>query len=170
MVGRFVEDQHVGCGEQQPGEGVVAGLGSHRHAVALGDANSRSAHGDAHAYGAVYNGQIPYVWGFFNQDCTDNTWDGMREEYLDLIKKMAVRFAPGPLAEVTWSQDDTEISASGDEAPAGNRLEVFVPTDDAASVEVEASGLSEVDSVPWFGGTLFYASATGGPWSISLAL
>jgi len=83
---------------------------------------------------------------------------------------MTVRFAPGALTAVDWAQDDTELTASGDDAAAGNRLEVFVPTDDASSVEVQASGLGDVESVPWFGGTLFFAPADGGPWSIRLAL
>jgi hypothetical protein len=92
----------------------------------------------------------------------------MRTEYLELIRKMALRFAPGPLGEVDWSQDDTALSASGDDAQSGNRLEVFVPTDDPASVQVEATGLSAVESVPWFDGTLFRARADCGPWSIRL--
>ena len=50
----------------------------------------------------------------------------------------------------------------------GNRLEVFVPTDDPDSVTLDASGLGNVESIPWFGGTLFYATASGGAWSIEL--
>lgn len=127
-----------------------------------------TACGDPHAYGAARAGQVPRVWGFFNQDCATNTFDGMRTEYLELIRKMALRFAPGPLSEVDWSPDDTELSASGDDAPSGNRLEVFVPTDDPALVQVEATGLGAVESVPWFDGMLFRARADGGPWSIRL--
>jgi hypothetical protein len=81
---------------------------------------------------------------------------------------MTVRFAPGALSAVDWAPDDTELEASGDEATAGNRLEVFVPTDDPSSVQIEPSGLGNVESVAWFGGTLFYAPADGGPWSIRL--
>jgi endoglycosylceramidase len=129
-----------------------------------------TACGDAHAYPAARDGIVPYVWGFFNQDCATNTFDGMRTEYLEVIQKMAVRFAPGPLSEVDWSPSDDELSASGAEARSGHRLEVFVPTDDPEAVQVEATGLGPVESVPWFDGTLFYARATGGPWSIRLAL
>jgi len=81
---------------------------------------------------------------------------------------MTIRFAPGALNAVNWAPDDTELEASGDDATAGNRLEVFVPTDDPASLEIEASGLGDVESVSWFGGTLYYARAEGGPWSIRL--
>ena len=94
--------------------------------------------------------------------------EGPRTEYADVMRKMTVRFSPGPLTEVDWTPDDTELSASGEEVAAGNRLEVFVPTDDPASVQIEAAGLGSVESVAWFGGTLFYANATGGPWSIRM--
>ena len=81
---------------------------------------------------------------------------------------MTVRFAPGPLTEIDWARDDSELTASGDDALAGNRLEVFVPNDEPDSVQIESSGLGDVASVPWFGGTLFSASAAGGPWSLRL--
>ena len=32
-------------------------------------------------------------------------------------------------------------------------------------MQIETSGLGEMESVPWFGGTLFYAAADGGAWS-----
>ena len=128
----------------------------------------REACGDAHKYNEVRDGKIPEVWGFFEVDCETNTIEGERTEYRDTIQKMALRFAPGALSEVDWAKDDTELSASGDDAPSGNRLEVFVPTDDATTVSVESTGLGAVESVPWFGGTLFYARAEGGSWSIRL--
>ena len=78
------------------------------------------------------------------------------------------RFAPGALTEVRWSLDDTELEASGDDATAGNRTEIFVPTDVPESVDVQTTGLDAVQTVPWFGGTLFYANASGGAWSIVL--
>lgn len=122
--------------------------------------------GDPHAYYAARDGNVANVWGFFNQNCEDNSYDGMRTEYLDVIKKMALRFAPGPINQLDWSMDDSALSASGDEALAGKLLEVFVPTSDPSLIEVEASGLGTVESTPWFGGTLFYAPASGGPWSV----
>lgn len=122
--------------------------------------------GDPHAYYQAREGIPPSAtWGFFNQNGKDNTWDGMRTEYLETIRKMAVRFAPGPLDKVEWSKDNSAIAASGAGAPAGNRLEVFIPTDNPASVAIESSGLGSVESVPWFGGTLFSAPAEGGGWS-----
>jgi hypothetical protein len=111
---------------------------------------------------------VPYVWGFFEVNCETNMIEGPRTEYTDVHRKIAVRFAPGPLTEVDWARDDTELSASGADAQAGNRLEVFVPTNDPGSVDIETMGLGAVESVSWFGGTLFYASAEGGPWSIRL--
>ncbi len=130
----------------------------------------REACGDAHKYNDVRDGRIPYVWGFFEVNCENNSVEGPRTEYRDVLQKMSVRFAPGPLSEVDWAQDDSVLRASGDTAAAGNRLEVFVPSDDPASVDVESSGLGAIELVPWFGGSLFYARAEGGPWSIRLAL
>jgi endoglycosylceramidase len=128
----------------------------------------REACGDAHKYVDAREGRVPFVWGFFDVNCETNTIEGDRTEYADVMRKMAVRFAPSVLTEVDWTPDDTEISANGTDATAGNRLEVFVPTSDPATVQVEAIGLDDVESVPWFGGTLFYARADGGPWSIRL--
>ena len=128
----------------------------------------REACGDAHKYNDVRDDRIPYVWGFFEVNCETNRIEGPRTEYREVLQKMALRFAPGPLAEVEWTPDDTEIAASGDDASAGSRLEVFVPTDDATSVEVESTGLRAIESTPWFGGTLFYGRAEGGSWSVRL--
>lgn len=124
--------------------------------------------GDAHAYYAAREGKTAHVWGFFNQNCEDNSYDGMRTEYLERIRKMAIRFAPGPMDRVEWSKDDSEIFASGSDAQAGNLLEVFVPSGDPAAIQIEPSGLGEIRSTPWFGGTLYYAPAEGGSWSIQL--
>lgn len=41
---------------------------------------------------------------------------------------------------------------------------------DPSLVQVESAGLGTLESVLWFGGTLFYASAAGGPWSIRVSL
>lgn len=128
----------------------------------------REACGDAHKYNDVRDDRVPYVWGFFEVNCETNMIEGPRTALTDVMRKMTVRFAPGALTEVDWAPDDTSLEASGDDAAAGNRLEVFVPTDDPASVQIEASGLGEVESVSWFGGTLFYANANGGSWSIRL--
>ncbi|MGB5267489.1 MAG: hypothetical protein WBN30_12920, partial [Polyangiales bacterium] len=72
------------------------------------------------------------------------------------------------LSSVEWSPDDSALEAAGDDAPAGNRLEAFVPTDDASSVQIDLAGLDALEPTPWFGGTLFHARATGGPWSIRI--
>ena len=128
----------------------------------------REACGDAHKYAPARDGEVPYVWGFFEVNCETNTIEGPRTALTDALRRMTVRFAPGALSAVDWALDDTELEASGDEATAGNRLEVYVPTEDPSSVQIDASGLGNVESVAWFGGTLFYAPADGGPWSIQL--
>ncbi|GAA3607517.1 cellulase family glycosylhydrolase [Flavivirga amylovorans] len=125
--------------------------------------------GDPHAYYyAARNGNVANVWGFFNQNCEDNSYQGMRIEYVDVIQKMAIRFAPGPLDQVKWSMDDTEISAYGSKSQTGNLIEVFVPTTNPKLIQVKASGLGMIQSTPWFKGSLFYAPAIGGPWSIKI--
>ncbi|KPK16778.1 MAG: hypothetical protein AMJ62_04000 [Myxococcales bacterium SG8_38] len=45
-------------------------------------------------------------------------------------------------------------------------LELFVPTADPAALLVDSAGLGNVEAASWFGGTLLYGPATGGPWSI----
>lgn len=124
--------------------------------------------GDPHAYHAARDGRAATVWGVFNQNCEDNSFDGLRTEYVDVLRKMTVRFAPGTIDRVEWSKDDSELSARGNDAPTGNLLEVFVPYSDPASLQIESSGLGKIQSTPWFGGTLFYAPADGGAWSINI--
>ena len=128
----------------------------------------REACGDPHKYNDTRDGRVPMVYGFFEVDCESNTIDGERNALVDVMQRMAVRFAPGPLGEVTWSPDDSRLQVEGDEAPEGNRLEVFVPTSEPSTVQVEASGLGPVEATPWHGGTLFHALAAGGAWSIDL--
>lgn len=128
----------------------------------------REACGDPHKYNDTRNGRVPMVYGFFEVNCATNVIEGERKELADVLGKMTVRFAPGPLSEVDWALDDSRLQARGDAADVGNRLEVFVPTPDPSSVAVESSGLGELESTPWYGGTLFHALAEGGPWSIRL--
>ncbi len=128
----------------------------------------REACGDPHKYEPARNGQIPEVWGFFEVDCETNTIEGPRVALTEVIRKMTVRFAPGPLGMVQWDLDDELLRAEGQDARAGNRLEVFVPTTDASSLLVETSGLGEIATQPWFGGSLLYAEADGGAWSIRI--
>jgi len=129
----------------------------------------REACGDPHKYGPARNGQVPQVWGFFEVDCETNSISGPRTALVDVMRKMTVRFAAGPMSELAWSPDDGALEASGADARADNRMEIFVPTDDPSSVEVELDGLAELGSEPWYGGTLFHARAEGGRWSIRLS-
>ncbi len=130
----------------------------------------REACGDPHKYEPARSGEVPEVWGFFDIDCSDNSDNGPRTALVDVIRKVAVRFAPGPIREIAWALDDTSLDASGDDASAGNLLEVFVPAGDASSVQVEVTGLSQPESEPWFGGTRWTARADGGPWSVQIRL
>jgi endoglycosylceramidase len=128
----------------------------------------REACGDPHKYAPARDGIVPQVWGFFEVDCVTNAITGPRTALTEVLQKMAIRFAPGALSSVDWSPDDSALEAAGDDAPTGNRLEAFVPTDDASSVQIDLAGLDALEPTPWFGGTLFHARATGGPWSIRI--
>jgi endoglycosylceramidase len=128
----------------------------------------REACGDPHKYNDTRDGRVPEVWGFFEVDCETNTIDGERDALTEVMRRMTVRFAPGPIGEVLWTDDDTELRANGSDAPEGNRLEIFVPTNDPSSVDIETTGLEPVEATAWHGGTLYYARAEGGAWSIAL--
>lgn len=67
-----------------------------------------------------------------------------------------------------WQYDEDLFPTYGFNEGAGNQLEIFVPTDDPASVRIELSGLEAPNSVAWSGGTLVHARARGGPWSIRI--
>ena len=106
----------------------------------------------------------------FEVDCATNTITGPRVALREVLRKLAVRFAPGSLSAVQWATDGGLLEARGDDAPGGNRLELFVPAADLSSVALETDGLTGIDSVTWFGGTLLYADANGGSWSIRVEL
>ena len=129
----------------------------------------REACGDPHKYNDTRDGRVPMVYGFFEVDCETNTIEGERTALSDVLRKMAVRFAPGVLTEVEWADNDRVLEARGEAAPAGTRLEVFVPTSDPSSVAIEATGLGVVEADSWYGSTVFVAPADGGAWSIRLA-
>ncbi|MGD8825228.1 MAG: cellulase family glycosylhydrolase [Myxococcales bacterium] len=126
----------------------------------------REACGDPHKYEPVRNGTVPEVWGFFEVDCSTNTITGPRTALFDVLRKMTVRFAPGPIASLRWMPDDTMLEVSGNDAEPGNRLEIFTPTADASDLEIDASGVGPIESVPWFDGTLVHGLAQGGAWSV----
>ena len=128
----------------------------------------REACGDPHKYEPARNGMVPEVWGFFEVDCDTNTITGPRTALSQTLGKMTVRFAPGPIGSLRWRPDDSGLEAAGDDAPRSNLIELFVPTADASALLIEADGLGEIDSVPWFGGTLLYGPSNGGPWSIRI--
>jgi endoglycosylceramidase len=130
----------------------------------------REACGDPHKYAPARNGIVPEVWGLFEVDCATNTVTGPRVALREVLRKLTVRFAPGSLSTVRWATDGSLLEATGDDAPARNRLELFVPAADLSSVTLEADGLTGIDSVPWFGGTLLYADASGGSWSVTIAV
>jgi endoglycosylceramidase len=126
----------------------------------------REACGDPHKYEPARNGMVPEVWGFFDVDCATNVITGPRTALFETLRRMTVRFAPGPVTSLQWTPDDRLLEAAGQNAPHDSRVEVFVPTADPSALTFETQGLGEIHSVPWFTGTLLYGPADGGPWSI----
>jgi endoglycosylceramidase len=126
----------------------------------------REACGDPHKYEPARNGMVPEVWGFFEVDCSTNTITGPRTALFETLRKMTVRFAPGPMSSLHWAPDDTLLEAAGDDAPSGSRLEIFVPIANASDVDIDATGLGPIESVSWSEGILLYGPAQGGPWSV----
>jgi hypothetical protein len=78
--------------------------------------------GDPHKAGDVRAGNVPYVWGEFEVDCTTNTITGVRQDLVDALTRGYVRAAPGRLETTTWNPTGA-LTASGVDAPA-----VFTPS------------------------------------------
>ena len=132
----------------------------------------RESCGDPHKAGDVRAGNVPYVWGEFEVDCTTNTVTGVRQDLVDQLTRAYVRAAPGRLLETTFDPDTGALIARGDEAPAGVELLAFYPSRRLGSVAVCAAtaGLAPVRQVATAAGdTYVAATATGGSWTLALA-
>lgn len=129
----------------------------------------RESCGDPHKAGDYRAGRVPYVWGEFEVDCTDNEVVGLRGDLIGQLTRATVRAAPGRLEEVIYDADSGTFTAAGGPG-GGTDLVVFYPSAVHGSPRVESSGIAAVVEAPAAGGgTYFVAEVSDSePWSISL--
>ena len=130
----------------------------------------RESCGDPHKAGDVRAGNVPYVWGEFEVDCTTgNTVTGVRQDLVDQLTRGYVRAAPGRLETTTWNATAGALTASGVDAPAGAELLVFYPIIGTADVVLSPSGLDDVRLVRSAAGDNYVAArAVGGAWTLTI--
>lgn len=126
----------------------------------------RESCGDPHKAGDVRAGNVPYVWGEFEVDCTTNTVTGSRPDLVAQLTRTYLRAAPGRLVSVSADRGGL-IAAEGADAPGGAELLLFLAEDVTGSVE--QTGLQDVRVVQDdTGARLLAARAQGGTWSLAL--
>lgn len=130
----------------------------------------REACGDPHKAAEERAGQVPYVWGPFEVDCTTNQVLGMREDLVRQLRRGYVRAAPGRLDQSTWDPTTRSLVASGHAAARGTVLVIAWPIEGrrpprVASAEgllaVHTERISSRDRV-------VLGVARGGDWAIAL--
>ncbi|MGH0035393.1 MAG: glycoside hydrolase family 5 protein [Myxococcota bacterium] len=130
----------------------------------------REACGDAHKAEPVRNGEIPYVWGFFEVDCAVNQTTGLREALIESVRRPLVRAAPGRLDAVEWDPAAETLVVRGHDAPRKSSFLVFHPADPRERLEIVSEGLFGVHSRRAPHGGRYLAGWThGGPWELSVA-
>jgi endoglycosylceramidase len=130
----------------------------------------RESCGDPHKAGDVRAGNVPYVWGEFEVDCTTNQVTGVRDDLVGQLARPYVRAAPGRLTEMHYNAQTGRMQARGTDAALGTELLAFYPSSRRDRFGILASGLASVHLVPTASGdTLFVAQARGSDgWSLSL--
>ncbi|HSQ00903.1 MAG TPA: cellulase family glycosylhydrolase [Candidatus Dormibacteraeota bacterium] len=124
--------------------------------------------GDPHKAGDVRAGNVPYVWGEFEVDCTSNTIAGLRQDLVAQLTRGYVRAAPGRLVATTYDPDTGVLTASGVDAPAGAELLAFFPSADEIDGVIGQVGLTDVRLLREAADRPYItARAVGGPWRIT---
>ncbi|MGH7786033.1 MAG: cellulase family glycosylhydrolase, partial [Candidatus Binatia bacterium] len=103
----------------------------------------RESCGDPHKQADYRAGNIPYVWGEFEVDCSSNTITGARTDLLAQLARGYLRAAPGQLIASRWNPATGQLTASGEAAEAGTELLAFYPLTDRP-FSVSAAGLDDV--------------------------
>ncbi|MFN8640663.1 MAG: hypothetical protein U0802_02995 [Candidatus Binatia bacterium] len=130
----------------------------------------RESCGDPHKAGDVRAGNVPYVWGEFEVDCTSNTVTGVRQDLVDQLTRAYVRAAPGRLLETTFDPLAGTLTARGTEAAAGVELLAFYPSRRLGAPGITANGFDAFRVVPAPSGDAYLVGiAAGGEWSLSVA-
>ncbi len=129
----------------------------------------REACGDPHKAGDVRAGRIPFVWGLFDVDCATHTLRGLREDLVAVLRRPALRAAPGPIGSVAWDPERGIFEASGEGARRHTPFVVFVPGERRGRPRIQARGLLGVHRVPAPDGAYFVVGrARGGAWRLAI--
>ena len=125
--------------------------------------------GDPHKASDIRAGNVPYVWGEFEVDCTTNTITGVRQDLVDALTRGYVRAAPGRLVATTYDPATGELSATGTQATVGSELVAFLPSGGHTGATGFLSGLDEFSRQRTPAGDFYIlARATGGDWSLTV--
>lgn len=127
----------------------------------------RESCGDPHKQADYRAGRVPYVWGEFEVDCTNNAVTGLRRDLLNQLTRAYVRAAPGTLLETRYDSATGVFSARGAGATAGSELLAFYPGSRHGEPTLTTSGLEDIRITLATGDNLYISGrATGGDWSL----
>jgi endoglycosylceramidase len=131
----------------------------------------RESCGDPHKAGDYRAGNLPYVWGEFEVDCTSNAVTGMREDLVDQLTRAYVRAAPGRISELSYDPETGAFHVAGSEAPLGAEVVVFYPSAKHSPGVLAAEGLTAPAMHPAPGGHIYVvARTTASQWSLGISL
>jgi endoglycosylceramidase len=128
----------------------------------------REACGDPHKAGDVRDGRVPYVWGFFEVDCTRDEVTGVRAPLMAALRRPALLAAPGPIARLEVDAAKDRLVAEGD-AQAPSSWIAFLPGATDRPPRLVGAGLGPYSWRATHGGIVVYGFAGGGAWRIQLA-
>jgi endoglycosylceramidase len=126
----------------------------------------RESCGDPHKAGDIRAGNVPYVWGEFEFDCTTNAVTGPRQDLVDQLTRGFVRAAPGRLGTTAWDPAAGRLTANGADAPQRTQLVAYWPARLQGAPRILGTGLRHIRTRPAWGGVYVVATATGGAWSL----
>jgi endoglycosylceramidase len=123
--------------------------------------------GDPHKAGDARAGRIPYVWGEFDVDCTNNMIRGVRQALVDQLTRAYVRAAPGKLVVADYDPETGAFAADGADAAPDAELVAFYPAARHGLPTLITSGLTGVEQPAAPNGNVYIlARSLGGEWSL----
>jgi endoglycosylceramidase len=127
----------------------------------------REACGDPHKAGDVRAGTVPYVWGFFEVDCTRDSVTGMREPLVAKLRRPALRAAAGPIDALAIQASEGRLQASGRAEPDASWI-AFLPGPPGATPRLSGVGIGVYTWRAAPGGIFVAGFARGGGWRIQI--
>jgi endoglycosylceramidase len=127
----------------------------------------RESCGDPHHAGENRAGQLAYVWGEFEVDCTTNQVVGVREDLVQQLTRAYVRAAPGRLET---SSDDPATGRFTARGTADGPMDfmAFYPAAWRGSPRMTVEGLSDARTIPAPGENVYLTGrSSGGAWSVT---